>query len=100
MEKINVYAIYDRKGKRFDTPYFAHSDLFARRRYELMSKEGPLNEWPEDFELWSIGTFDVQKGNLTENIYLVGNAENVGESNARANVVVSGIKKGRNSKRK
>lgn len=65
IEQIGIYAIYDKKGKRYDTPFFAVNDLFARRRFYLMADEkGPLKTWPEDFRLEKVGIFDIIEGEL------------------------------------
>ena len=70
---LRIYAIYDKKGERFDTPYFAHSRLFAKRRYLLMMEEdrSPLSMWPGDFELHMIGRYNVRTNTLIEEKELV-----------------------------
>lgn len=66
--ELGIYAIYDKKGKKYDTPFFAFSDLFAKRRYVLMSMEekSPLQVWPEDFELARVGFFNPVTGDISE----------------------------------
>ena len=62
---LGIYSIFDKKSLRYDNPFFAMSDLFAKRRYMLMLDEkGPLRNWPEDFELMRIGTFNIANGEL------------------------------------
>lgn len=70
---LSIYSIYDKKGERFDTPFFAHSDLFAKRRYLLMMAEerSPLAMWPDDFELHLIGRYNVLSNTLIEEKMLV-----------------------------
>ena len=70
---LSIYSIYDKKGERFDTPFFAHSDLFAKRRYLLMMEEdrSPLSMWPSDFELHLIGRYNVLNNTLIEEKSLV-----------------------------
>ena len=62
--ELGTYAIYDKKSKKYDTPFFAYSDLFAKRRVILMMDENnsPLNRWSEDFRLDKVGGFDVENG--------------------------------------
>lgn len=64
--ELKVYAIYDKKGKRFDTPFFAISDVMAKRRFLLMQDEekSPLAKWPEDFQLYELAGFDVETGKI------------------------------------
>ena len=70
---LNIYSIYDIKGERFDTPFFAHSDLFAKRRYLLMMEEerSPLAMWQGDFELHLIGRYNVRTNVLIEEKELI-----------------------------
>lgn len=62
MENLGIYAIYDYEGDRFDTPYFAVNDLFAKRRFELMCAEDKsiLAKWPEQFSLWKLGEVKLE----------------------------------------
>lgn len=64
--ELAVYAIYDNKGERFDTPFFAISDLFAKRRYTLMMEEkgSPLGRWPDEFALYKLSDFDIETGKM------------------------------------
>lgn len=58
---IGIYAIYDKKGERYDIPFFMSNDLFAKRRFIMMKddKESPLSKWPEDFDLMFIALFNI-----------------------------------------
>lgn len=68
MEKISVYAIYDKKANRYDTPFFAFNDLFAKRRFHMMAtnntENNVLKEFLKDFDLCQVGTFDVLTGEI------------------------------------
>jgi len=66
MEKLGIYAIYDKKAERYDTPYFAISDLFAKRRYALMADEpkSVLTKWKDDFQLMRLGTVSTITGEI------------------------------------
>lgn len=61
---IYLYSVYDKKGERYDTPFFCANDLFANRVFSLRMDEEKsfLKEWPEDFVLYKIGYFDVLEG--------------------------------------
>ena len=63
---LGIYAIYDKKSKHYDTPFFAWSDIFAKRRFCLMadSEKSPLKKWPEDFELHQLAGFDTHLGEI------------------------------------
>ena len=68
METINIYAIWDRKGERYDTPQFIPSDIFAKRWFYklIMDGQGQLKHFKDDFELHSIGSFNVITGVLEQ----------------------------------
>lgn len=71
--EIAVYAIYDKKGKMYDTPFFAVSDLFAKRRYYIMAEEekSVLKMWPEDFALYRLAGFDTESGKINDDKELI-----------------------------
>lgn len=77
MAWIELYAIWDRKGEQFDTPFFAHSQLFAKRRFELMAQDdnSPLQMWPGDFELFKVGRFNIKTHTLIEECEFVMDAK-------------------------
>ena len=62
-----VYAVYDKKANKYDIPFFAASDLFARRRFLLMANDQGtiLNQFLKDFDLHLVGSFDVHSGICT-----------------------------------
>lgn len=64
--KAQVYALYDKKSNKFDTPFFCHSDLFAGRNYKMMMSGSPsiVNTFPEDFDLVKLGSFDRVSGDF------------------------------------
>ena len=73
LQWLRIYAIYDKKGARFDTPFFAHSDLFAKRRYLIMAEEekSPLRMWPEEFEMYLVGRFNIKSATVIEQYELI-----------------------------
>ena len=80
-EIIMAYAIYDNKGDRYDTPFFAFNDLFAERRFVIMSrdKNTPLGAFTKDFTLFRIGSFNVISGVLKEDKHLVIDGKQIGK---------------------
>lgn len=67
-ETIGMYAFYDLKSKRYDTPFFAQSDLFAGRHYKMVvEKPGTMiNQFRDDFDLHRIGFYDLEDGTIVE----------------------------------
>ncbi len=65
-EELQIFAIWDKKSEKYDTPFFAYNDIFAKRRFLIMQseKKSPLAMWPEDFELHRIGNFNITDAGL------------------------------------
>lgn len=65
---LGIFAIFDLKSKRYDTPFFGVSDLMAKRRYMIIMQDdkSPLRAFKEDFELHRVGIFDVTNGEVSE----------------------------------
>ena len=56
MDRLHLYAIWDRETGVLDTPYFAVNDVMAKRRFMLMVNENEtLKKWPQQFDLWHLG---------------------------------------------
>ena len=67
MDKLEIYAIWDREAKHFDTPFFAVNNIFAKRRFALMINDNKvLKKWPQQFDLWYLGSVDVKNDPLSE----------------------------------
>lgn len=62
--KIGMYAFYDLKAKRFDTPFFCQNDMFAGRHYRMVvdSKDTMLNKFSDDFDVYRLGFIDYNTG--------------------------------------
>lgn len=77
-EKLLIYAIFDKKSERFDTPFFTVSEVFGKRRFLLMlDEEGALKKWPEDFNLQQLGTVNIITGNVESKQKLIMEAKSV-----------------------
>lgn len=65
---IHMYAIYDRKGEKYDIPFFAHSDLFAKRKFTMMVQEKGtiLQQFKNDFDLVGLGSVNIVTGEVKE----------------------------------
>lgn len=68
MEELGIYAIFDKKSERYDTPFFAVSDIFAERRFNLMiNDQGTfINLYKDEFVLERVGTFNVISGSVED----------------------------------
>lgn len=61
-----VCSVYDTKAQLYSTPFFSHSAVVARRDFSAAAKSNSaMSVFPEDYELWSIGTWDESTGQLT-----------------------------------
>ena len=61
-----MYAIYDTKSERYDTPVFMPNDVFAKRFfYKLVAEgQGQLEHFKDDFEIHQICEFNVITGEI------------------------------------
>lgn len=58
-----VCSVFDVKAKLWSTPFFSHSSVVARRDFQAATRgEGSIAQFPADYELWSIGTWDETTG--------------------------------------
>lgn len=64
MEELGIFAIFDKKSERYDTPFFAVSDIFAERRFNLMINEQGsfMNMYKDEFVLEKVGEFHIISG--------------------------------------
>ena len=63
-----IYCIYDKKAKLYHAPQLGHNDEQAKRMFQsLFNKDNVFNEYPEDFSIWDIGTFNDENGFLVSN---------------------------------
>ena len=67
-EIVGMYAFYDTKSERYDTPFFCQNDLFAQRHYKMVTdrSETMLNTFQGDFDLNRLGFVNVLDGSYTE----------------------------------
>lgn len=66
MLKIKMYSIYDKKSRRFDTPFFANDDVNAIRHFTMLvnDKKSMLSEFKDDFQVHSLLQFDIITGEI------------------------------------
>lgn len=65
---LQVYSVYDRVSKSFDTPFYGRSDAQVMRQLQLQlaapDASPTLLRFPDDFELVRLGAFDTDSGAL------------------------------------
>lgn len=63
---VNMYAIYDSKAAAYLQPFFCSNHALAFRNLERAVKnpQSPFAEFPADFTLFHLATFDDVKGVL------------------------------------
>lgn len=73
-QNIAAYSYYDKKAERYDTPFFAHNDLWAKRAFYMAIERGDsyLSTFFKEIALYRVGSFDVVSGEITiENVLVV-----------------------------
>lgn len=73
--KINLYSIKDTK-MGFQQVFCLPNNASAIRWFgdTVTNKDHPMNKHPEDYQLFSIGTFDDQTGEITSKVDFLENA--------------------------
>lgn len=63
-QKLGLYAVYDKKGEAYDVPFFARSDLLAKRRFivDVRNPQSLLSQFRDDFVLVRIGIWHQDTG--------------------------------------
>lgn len=66
-KKIGMYAIHDEKSDVYDVPFFARSDLMAKRRFivDVRNEQSLVHAFKEDFKLVRLGLLDLVSGHFT-----------------------------------
>lgn len=62
--ELRVYSIRDSKAEIFNQPFFQKTDAEAQRSFAQLTRDGKstINQFPEDFDLYFLGTYDDQTG--------------------------------------
>jgi hypothetical protein len=68
-QEIGIYTVYDIKQEIFEMPFFATSDLNAKRRFMIMidEKDSVLNKWRQDYDLMKLGMYNTKTGIVVQN---------------------------------
>lgn len=76
--KLTFYAVKDLMTERFMNPALSESDAVAIRQFK--SNIEHINLWkdnPQDFDLWSLGTYDDETGEITAEMHKVVNGRSI-----------------------
>ena len=61
-----LYSVYDKKSGLLSPLFCAENDFIARRAFFRSAGSGDLAVFPEDFDLYKVGEFDLHNGHLKD----------------------------------
>lgn len=66
-QKLQIFAVYDKKSVAYANPFFYHQKGQALRAFEdaVNDPQSPLSKHPEDFSIFHIGQWDDATGVIT-----------------------------------
>jgi len=64
--QLKMFSIRDSKGEVYNTPFFKKTHGEAERDFTALCKDSKSMpaQFPDDFDLWYLGTYDDQKGTV------------------------------------
>lgn len=67
---IGIYSVYDRKSGVYNNPFTAVNDPVAMRvlHVGLTREPGVMSQYPEDFTLECVGTFNPETGEIVPEV--------------------------------
>lgn len=71
--KMNIYSLKDKKGS-FVNPYVMQNTEQAIRDVKTAVNENTasiLSKYPEDFDLYKMGDFDTETGEITSKVEMI-----------------------------
>lgn len=75
---LNIYSIYDLQIRAYSQPYYSHTNGSALRAFSdhVNDPQSQPNKHPEDYQLFHLGTFNDETGELTPTTKptMIGNA--------------------------
>lgn len=62
--ELKAFSVRDQKGEIFHTPFFKKTHGEAERDFAQLCSDpkSTVAQFPEDFDLYYVGTYDDQKG--------------------------------------
>lgn len=63
---MKLYSIRDKKLASFNAPFVSESEVQATRQFGIVARDETtqLSHYPDDFDLYEIGSFDQVTGKL------------------------------------
>ena len=77
---MNLYSIYDKKAEYYLMPFFAESEVQAKRivvNSALSDTDCSLNRFSQDFRLDKLATLNMNTGKVVENISTVAEVQSL-----------------------
>lgn len=77
---MNLYSIYDKKAEYYLMPFFAESEVQAKRivvNSALSDTDCSLNRFSQDFRLDKLATLNINTGKVVENISTVAEVQSL-----------------------
>lgn len=62
--ELKMYSVRDAKGEFYERPFYKHMHGEAERDFTAAARDpkSTINQFPEDFDLYFIGTYDTKTG--------------------------------------
>lgn len=75
--KQKLFSIRDLKAEYFNTPWVANTHGEAERNFQDLAsdKQSKIAMHPTDYELWYLGEFDTENGQIESKLQHVANAK-------------------------
>ncbi|WNK13742.1 MAG: nonstructural protein [Microvirus sp.] len=62
---IGVYSVFDRKSVAYgNLLFFVNDDIARRSMVEAMGERNNISLYPDDFDMYHVGTFNTETGVL------------------------------------
>lgn len=62
---MGVYSVFDRKAVAYgNLLFFVNDDLAKRSMVEVMGERNNISLYPDDFDMYHVGSFNVGTGEL------------------------------------
>ncbi|QCQ85077.1 nonstructural protein [Blackfly microvirus SF02] len=63
---IGVYSVFDRKSVAYgNLLFFVNDDIARRSMVEVMGERNNISLYPDDFDMYHVGTFNNETGELS-----------------------------------
>lgn len=64
--QLRIYSVRDAKAELFNQPFFKNTHGEAERAFRELRQDPKsfINKYPDDFDLYYVGTYDDQTGKI------------------------------------